>query len=525
MMRLFTLIIADDEPIIRDELQEALDWEELGFRIVGAAQDGEQALALTRRLQPDAALLDIKMPGMTGLEALAAIKRELPQTEVVLLSGYDEFGYAKQGLKEGAFDYVLKMEMFPELEETLRRLCSALELRRAERRRYDELLQLQSSHQFRSYLSGRLPDEQDQAAGRVYAIATVWLQQPEDLQRYMRQPCPIGISHIVHSTDTELHVLFRPEANPADLPQARIAYEAERLGAHLAQLAESRFAIGVGTVGTASAHVAVSYREALKAADYLRHTGGLGRILSYARWPQTSSEVQAAAAPQEDHAEAGLHADCTGWIYAGDARQLERWLRAHLAAACLSRSISLADMQALVMQMLMQFDKALQSSGEGTEYTERLDELRRCESLVDLQTLALDCVRERCALLHQRIGRQRHKSVAAVQAYIDEHFTANLRLEEVAQQFHYSAGHLSSRFKAYSGVSFSRYIIDKRITTACELLAGTALKIYEIANQVGYTDERHFSKLFTQLKGIGPREYRGRHKKQPIQSDESTLFS
>ena len=105
MLKIF---LAEDEVVVRETIKRMIPWEELGFELVGEAADGEMALPLLIRQQPDLLITDIKMPFMDGLTLARLAKKEIPGLKVVILSGYDDFNYAKQAIGIGVEDYLLK---------------------------------------------------------------------------------------------------------------------------------------------------------------------------------------------------------------------------------------------------------------------------------------------------------------------------------------------------------------------------------------------------------------------------------
>ena len=105
MLKIF---LAEDEVIVRETIKRMIPWEELGFELVGEAADGEMALPLLIRQKPDLLITDIKMPFMDGLTLAKLAKKELPELKIVILSGYDDFNYAKQAINIGVEDYLLK---------------------------------------------------------------------------------------------------------------------------------------------------------------------------------------------------------------------------------------------------------------------------------------------------------------------------------------------------------------------------------------------------------------------------------
>ncbi|MBQ8910635.1 MAG: response regulator [Oscillospiraceae bacterium] len=120
--RSLTVFIVDDEKLIRDGMKKLLKWEENGFQICGEAANGRDALREILFCMPDIVLTDLRMPAMDGLALTAALREQAPTVEVVIITGYDEFEYAKEAVRNGVFDYLLKPVSHRELLETMLRL-------------------------------------------------------------------------------------------------------------------------------------------------------------------------------------------------------------------------------------------------------------------------------------------------------------------------------------------------------------------------------------------------------------------
>jgi len=119
---MYHVLIADDEPYIRDRLTHHMPWREIGFEVVGCTENGEQALELFRQAKPHVLLTDILMPGMSGLELIQTIKEQEPHTKLLVMSAYDDFKYAQQAIRLGVKGYLLKpiiREEFVELLQTV----------------------------------------------------------------------------------------------------------------------------------------------------------------------------------------------------------------------------------------------------------------------------------------------------------------------------------------------------------------------------------------------------------------------
>lgn len=119
---MISVAIIDDEKLIRDGLVKTVNWESMGFHVVGVAGNGEEGIRVIREKSPNVVFTDIMMPLATGIDVLKTVRQETPKTRVVVLSGYDEFSYAQQALKYGAFDYLLKPVNAQNMEDIMRRL-------------------------------------------------------------------------------------------------------------------------------------------------------------------------------------------------------------------------------------------------------------------------------------------------------------------------------------------------------------------------------------------------------------------
>jgi len=122
----YTVVVADDEDELREAVCTMIPWQELGFRLVGSAGNGLDALQLVEQLEPDLLLTDIRMPFISGLELARQVRELRPMTHIAFLSGYDDFSYAQQAIRYGVISYLLKpltvRGLSEELENIRRRM-------------------------------------------------------------------------------------------------------------------------------------------------------------------------------------------------------------------------------------------------------------------------------------------------------------------------------------------------------------------------------------------------------------------
>lgn len=107
-IRMLKVFLVEDESVIREGFRDKIPWGQYGFELVGEAGDGEMALPMIRKLKPDLLITDIKMPFMDGLSLSEIVKEELPKARIIIISGYDDFEYARQAIKIGIDQYLLK---------------------------------------------------------------------------------------------------------------------------------------------------------------------------------------------------------------------------------------------------------------------------------------------------------------------------------------------------------------------------------------------------------------------------------
>lgn len=121
-MTTYKVLLVDDEEEVRNAIEQRINWEELGFEVIGKAQNGVKAMEIAEKLQPDVVITDIKMPYMNGLELARNLKEENPGVRILILTGFDEFEYAKEAVHLEVEEYILKPINANELSECLKRL-------------------------------------------------------------------------------------------------------------------------------------------------------------------------------------------------------------------------------------------------------------------------------------------------------------------------------------------------------------------------------------------------------------------
>lgn len=445
----YRLIVADDEPWVAYRLSHLVDYEAMGFEVAGTAQDGDAALAMCRMYQADALLTDIRMPGMDGLELLHTLREEGMATEVILVSGYAEFAYAQAAVRDGAFDYLVKQVPAGQLQELLARLKRHLDQRsdaRRERRKYEALLSLMHDDLSVEQWMARFF-----ASVRAEAVCFgCFTQAPEDALAVLRT-----------GRDTVAALLPCPDHA---LPTRMMNYSRR---------------CGLSTVASPGTSAPLLFRQSSIAYRTACFVG-------------TDRPTVYMAAPMEE------------------AFRLLKELEEALAsggAAC-PALLGLLEQQARQMNLLQiahlynRLDLLLARS-------QGLDPDR--EEMDDQQlTIAFATLQEMFAFLADRLSgaaMEEHR-FEPVLRYIDASFTQDLRISELAKQFHFSPSYFSTLFHKHTGETFTRYLTARRMARARALLQESSLSLQAVAEQCGYSDYFQFNKAFKKHTGFAPGQYR-----------------
>ena len=167
MQKFLKVLLADDEPNIREGIHATIDWNSVGLEVIGEAEDGEEALELALEHQIDILLVDLNMPIMDGLTLVRNIRKDLPECKVIIVTGYDEFSYAQEAIRLQVDDYVLKPVIPENLTSILRKMAESINIQRKE----NKYLEMASEHISKnteviqerfcqSWVEGSLPDEE-----------------------------------------------------------------------------------------------------------------------------------------------------------------------------------------------------------------------------------------------------------------------------------------------------------------------------------------------------------------------------
>ncbi|CAM4500655.1 two component AraC family transcriptional regulator [Paenibacillus macerans] len=521
----YRVILVDDEPVILRSLKVAVPWEELNLEIVGEARNGEKALQLVRELSPHMIISDIRMPGIDGIALMKKVLAENPKRLFIFISGYGEFEYAREALREGAFDYLLKPIDHDELIEMIQRAKKNLE----KQMENDKLLHsvqvlsvLARERLFAEFIEG------NQGQSPIQHMR--WLENSELAQEYFM--AVIQLDHYM-----KLNEQWTPEERRLWLFAIRNI------------LGEWSMANGALTVfpfhggewvllfpGSLSAK-----KEEL-GGDVIRQIKMNTKLSCSIGFSQLAAGMEQLSEAYQSAAKAlyrRFYSDREGvFLDSGSGSGLEAVREAkypkHLEAALLE-SIRTLDRE----RLLGTFDETKRYI-EDQAFTKEMAERMIVELTVVLyrqfehlnlsmewplegllqELHSLGALHEMIGLLKSNFGKWITDSrenpskenvqnvIGKTQEYILGNYHKDLSIDEVAELAGLSISHFCLLFKQVSGYTFLEYLTQCRIEKAKFILKNSHVKVYQVAPMVGYQDPRYFTQVFKKVTGMTPTEFR-----------------
>jgi two-component system response regulator YesN len=544
MLKVF---LVEDEIVMREGIKNNIPWEEEGFDFVGEASDGELAYPMIRKLCPDIIITDIKMPFMDGLELSRLVKKDLPDVNIIILSGYDEFEYAKEAIRIGVTEYLVKPVSSAKLLEAVKEIGGRIE-KENEKKKYLEQfkkemkeMELHEKEKFlHEILSGRIPMTELLEKGKklnihlaagVYDVVLFMMRQAEDMDGTCSKELPAAWDTVMELAEqTENIYMFNRgidgveflllDENEKRMEQKRQDFLKE-LTCIASKSGELQYFIGVGNVVNRLREVHESYESASKAFSY-RYLISSNRIV----YAEHMEEMRVGIGGSDD-ADIDLKELDFGkidrkiiknFLTKGLLEEVSHFIEDYFSSlgsgnveSILFRQYITTDMYfgtvAFVEELGYDADNIIAVFGDFKAISEVFPSVEKTKEYLK------NMIRE-AMNLRDRISVKKYGSlIDDAKAYIEHNFDSeDISLNSVATHVNISASHFSSIFSGEEGQTFIEYLTALRMDKAKQLLMCSSLKSSEIGYAVGYKDPHYFSYLFKKTQNCTPKEYRMRGK-------------
>ncbi|WP_309122643.1 response regulator transcription factor [Paenibacillus sp.] len=519
-----TVILVDDEVFVRIGLRNLIDWNSLGYDIIDEADNGEDALELIERKKPDLVVTDIRMPAVDGLELIGRARSAQSNACFIIISGYNDFGYAQKAVRYGVHDFILKPIDERELTDALTQLHRKI----AENKLFDlRNGDLRKERIVDALIRGDFEDEQleewakelkvDRAKEIHYAFLEVndvhpWnAPEPPSAEQWReiirRRIVEAGFAEAEDDAFLKEHhgrfgLLIA--CGEASGPRGDAAAYAAKLRQAVSDAVGAVVYLYLGRPVSRLAELRDSYLSA-KDALQLKFARPDSQVI-YCPDPGEGSANYVVA---DDAFRRQLMESIEEKDAARIAEQVEATFREfkerRFAPEAVKSAIRQVVAGVLTLIRSMEGDDRALTTLEPIVGWQDLNvspgELKRLflnfvlESAEEIARLRKDCVKG---------------GIQKIKTYIEAHYNENISLKSIASIFFMNPVYLGQLFKKTYGVHFNEFLLQIRIGEAKKLLRQTDLRVYEIAEKVGFGSADYFVTRFEKLERMTPTEYRNK---------------
>ncbi|MDR1537357.1 MAG: response regulator [Clostridiales bacterium] len=526
----YKVMVVDDEADAREGIARRIDWASLGFDAAIEAENGQDALEKAESCSIDVVLTDIKMPFMDGLEMSRRLIQLYPGLKIIMLSGFDEFEYAKEAIKLNVVEYVLKPVNVAELTEVFARVKKLLDDATAQQRNIDYLRQnyknslpLMRTRFLTELLWGAVKEKDIEPQLQEYGISVgeeqriavaafsaekmpktnpvvSWDLISVSIQKMIEEQMEGRCKSVVFTSSSDIIAIT---AWASSNPISELLSIADEICARCARVLNVSVTAGVGRCYSLMREVHESFVEARAALEY-KIIAGAGRAI-YIRDMERMRQEKAAPGAQEEEqllfaVKFGNSQEITecAEILAEKARDMGEWRRQAYMLSLFSVIYRIIDRYELYEEPGIK--------GLMEKFMSSQDKWRSWEWMGGW-------MEEICLQVRESLNAERESVpknlVEKAKLFIGEHYSEHeLSVDRLCEHLHLSQSYFSTIFRQETGASYVQYLTELRMNKAQELLRQTNGKTYEIARLVGYEEPNYFSYVFKKWFGISPTRYR-----------------
>lgn len=535
------VLVVDDEMVVRVGIKSIIDWEKIGFELVGEASNGVAAFQLIEQTRPDIVIIDIKMPEMDGLELIRRVKEAGYPIKFIVLSSYNEFDLVKQAMKLGASDYLLKMKMTSDsLQEVLyqaKQQITSEQTHTSGNILHSDIsknLIFLRQNLLRDFLfhenQGNMFYELKNALNikldpnclccmgiRLTRTGISGKTRPSGIIRSSMINIIEEIindrfrGHCVDLHDGELCVFLSPLNEDSGIQRSTLDELGQVLCEMLKKYLNVDISIGIGIAVTSIDQIRYSY-DCAKTALFLSEIDGNNRPVNFVDFEGFPCISDFIASIDNSHIVNSL---CDTLLRISANFEMSEMLNMVTALSESAPKGSQPGMEdfPFVVQVYISILRYFRSCNidisnvltTSSRTTEQIRQINSCKKVKDW----LECMMDDLSRYFDvsKDGAYPHSIKVAIQ-YIKKNYYRDIPIKEIADFVNLSPSYLGNIFRQYVGTSLVNYIARIRIKNAKELLSNSNYKVYEVSQMVGYTNSYYFNRIFKKLTGMTPLEYK-----------------
>ncbi|CAH1207840.1 Regulator of RpoS [Paenibacillus auburnensis] len=499
---MFKVVLADDETIALEGLRTLTDWEELGFEICGACENGEEALIAIDECSPDLVITDIRMPGIDGLELIKRVRQlDMEQPLFIVLSGYGEFEYARTAIRYGVRHYLLKPVIEAEWEKALADITDELEKRVKHKMQQDMLANRLLPVAIARMVEGQWAEPEEEIAeqmDRLDEAVSGWTYIHVDGPKCL-------ITDICRKLSGAVGALF------IDMPgdQAGLVVESSASAAELARRVYTELSRNSSVKGSVSIGPSVQSLRELP-VSYMMAVGAAARHLFYSEASgPIDSTMDARIQLSYNLPSADLTEELMGAVERLQEQKALDQLKEMFRMFEVNRTAPEVVQMTSIDIMLKSMELVKEFGGKAEQWSDSFEFFKtEPKSLAVLEDILRDLLNSCMEYIKQHKERGSEHPLIQVEYFLKDNYSRSLTVKEIAEHFYINPVYLGQAFIKRNSISILEYIHNLRIEQAKKQLIETGETVRKIAENVGYVHYHHFLREFEKRTALKPVAYR-----------------
>lgn len=507
---MYKVLLVDDEKFILEGLSNLIDWEMFNLEIIGKSRGGKQALEALDSANVDILITDISMPGMNGLDLIRAARQSDPELKVIILSGYNEFEYLREGMRLGIENYLLKPVNTSELTQTLLTILDKLEApKKAFVSSHD--IHIIRNNTLHRWMTGQIAAAEWEERFELLQLGeTQCYRAAAIIQGGELSDLAVEQLDSIHQPSKEHLIVYRDPTGDVTLVfqgahKEQLKQHAEsallQLVAQLESQEAGKLRIGLGRVEETETSEPLSYSDAQKALEYFLLYPD-NKMIKY----EALDRLKAV-----NPTEGGIRSDkYNHLLHARDVVHLTAVIREDLTTLRQKEGMTPKLLSRLAAEVIIRLKLAVEEVRPADSALEQrfADHLEAIHQAGDWFQL-MDIIELTVQLAVDSLQPHEHSPVIRqVLKLVDSSYAENWTLKQLGEQFRIHPVYLGQLFRKETGESFAEYLNHCRVEAAKKLLLETSLKVSEVAEHVGYCETVYFNRQFRKNVGVSPMEYR-----------------
>lgn len=522
---MYKVFIVDDEVIVREGIRNKIQWDDTPFTLAGEAGDGEIALSMIQEIKPDILITDIKMPFMDGLQLSMIVKNIQPWIRIIILSGHDEFDYAKEAIKIGVDDYILKPFSSEDLMKSMLKASRKIDQQKSQNIQRSENENETNSQQYlhRQLFLRRLLTEQhntsslmNEAAEHGIDLHSVFFivclcqinssdKAAETLQNIRNRihACTENMHKVlVHTISLDRFACILRSSNKDKIEEESFSF-AQTIQHEVMMENDSTVITAIGSIAESPEQISKSFSDAESILSLCK-IAGKNRIFCYG---DIHTHENSSLILQE-------HDPVVEQLKYASANEVEKIVEGYISLLGENPGHFSIIASYLLIEVIMAVSKLVEELGDNIQQV--MPRILTRDFVTHSVESPEILIHEVNSILHEIISWRDNRSsgryadvILKAKRYIEDNYNnPSVCLHTVAEHVCLSPNHFSTVFSQECGNTFIEYLTEIRISKAKKLLKTTQKRSADIAYEIGFSDPHYFSYIFKKHTGMSPREYR-----------------